>query len=142
MSDKWTILKEFIPQEEGFLSHPKWDNKQWSWGYGTAAGFDRTKKPEGTITREKAWSDALAYLKHDYDRLISKIHVELTDNQWAALLSFAYNEGIGNANNLIADINSKSSNLETHIKKYIYSAGVKSNNLIGRRNREWELWTS
>lgn len=38
-----------IKMDEGFSSTPYWDNKQWTWGYGTKA-----PGPHGSITKEAA----------------------------------------------------------------------------------------
>ena len=140
--DKWEILSTFIPKVEGFTSRPQWDYKQWSWGYGTAAGFNKNKKPTGTITKVKALSDAMVELKSAYSYLLPKITRILTESQWAALLSFSYNEGVGNADNLLSDINTNSANLESHVKKYIYAGGKINPDLVDRRNKEWNLWNS
>lgn len=142
MVDKWSILETFLPQVEGFIAYPKWDYKQWSWGYGTAAGFDKNKKPAGSITKQQAIIDAIAHSKSDYAILSKRISRVLTEGNWAALLSFSYNEGIGSAENLIADINSNSANLEHHFKKYVFAGSVKNPDLVARRNNEWNLWNS
>ena len=142
MTDKWSILATFLPKVEGFIAYPKWDYKQWSWGYGTAAGFDKNNKPAGTITKEKALIDALAHSKNDYNILSTKITRPLTESNWATLLSFSYNEGTGNAENLVSDINSNSSNLEHHFKEYVYAGGKINTDLVDRRNKEWNLWNS
>lgn len=137
-----SILSTFIPEVEGFLPTAKWDNKQWSIGYGTAAGFDKTKRPLKTITRDEALQAAITHFTKDYYLLAPKIHVNLNSNQWCAILSFSYNEGIGNAENLIDDINKESINLESHFKRYVYANGEKLDDLIIRRNKEWNLWSS
>jgi len=136
------ILSSFIPKVEGFSASPYWDYKQWSWGYGTACGFDKNKKPQGTITREDALKEAEKHYVNDFTILASKVKVELQPWQWAALLSFSYNEGVGNAQKLLSDINSKSVALEAHWKKYIYAGGKVNKELIARRNKEWFLWTT
>lgn len=137
-----TILETFIPEVEGFSSNPYWDNKQWSWGYGTAAGFNERVKPKGTISREQAMKDAIAHFTKDYYLLAPKVAINLNPNQWAAYLSFSYNEGVGNAENLLADINNNSTNLEHHFKEYVYSAGKINTDLVDRRNKEWQLWNT
>ena len=137
-----STLSSFIQRVEGFSATPYFDNKQWSWGYGTATGFNERVKPKGTITRDQALQDAIAHFTKDYYLLAPKVTVNLNANQWAAYLSFSYNEGIGNAENLLSDINSNSPNLEHHFKEYIYSAGAINQDLVARRNLEWNLWQS
>lgn len=137
-----SVLETFIPREEGFVAFPFWDFKQWTWGYGTAAGFNERLKPKGTITRDQAMKDLIANFTKDYYLLAPKITVNLNANQWAAYLDFSFNEGIGNAENLLSDINSNSPNLEHHIKEYIYAGGKINDGLVARRNREWILWNT
>lgn len=134
------ILSDFLPSVEGFSGSVFWDFKQWTWGYGTAAGFDKNKKPTGTITKAKALADTLAHCQRDYAFLVTKIKVALNNNQWAAFLSFSYNEGVGNAVNLVSDINVQSPGLEEHFKKYIYAGKKKDEGLVSRRNKEWVLF--
>lgn len=131
-------LGTFIPSVESFSATPYWDVSRYSWGYGTAA-----PGPNGTITRAKAFTDMVAHLINDYYYLSPKITRKLTVNQWAALLSFSYNEGPGNADNLVDDINAGSDIiLEPHWKQYIYAGGSINSNLVARRNKEWALWVS
>lgn len=131
-------LSSFIPSVEGFSSKSYWDESRYSWGYGTAA-----PGPDAYITREQAFSDMVAYLLRDYATLSGKITRDLTVSQWTAYLSFSYNEGIGNALNLVENINSGNDKaLETQWNKYIYAGGVINDNLIERRKKEFALWNS
>lgn len=134
------ILKWFLPEWEGFSSIPYWDNKQWSWGYGTEAPKGQNS---GTITREKALSEALAHVEQDKTYLQGLITRKLTASQWAALLSFSYNLGPGSADNLIDNINSwNDAALEDQWKQYINSGGKPNSDLIARRSAEWGFWIS
>lgn len=134
-------LKEFLPKVEGFSALPVWDFKQWSWGYGTAAGYDKTKKPAGSITREQAWQEALKVINANHEALQPLITAGLNPGQWAALLSFAYNLGAGNAKKLIPNINTGNQTaLENQWKKYVVAGGKVNQGLISRRNKEWEMW--
>ncbi len=131
-------LAQFIPSVEGFEPTPYWDVTRYSWGYGTAA-----PGATGTITRDQAFTDMVAYLMADYSTLSNKITSSLNVNQWTALLSFSYNTGIGNALNLIKNINSgDNSALGTQWAKYVYAGGVVDRRLTERRTKEWALWNS
>lgn len=131
-------LASFIPMVEGFRSHPYWDVTRYSWGYGTAA-----PGPTGTISREQAFTDMIAYLLADYSTLKKRITRNLNVNQWAALLSFSYNLGIGNALNLLPNINAGDDQaLGVQWSKYVYAGGVVNNDLVERRGKEWGLWQS
>lgn len=117
---------------EGFRSKPYWDISRYSWGYGTAA-----PGRNGTITREKAYTDLYSYLKTDYYKLSKLITVPLTANQWASLLSFSYNLGFGNADNLVKNINSKNwSALKKQWVLYINADGQPDPDLLVRRQKE------
>lgn len=132
----YTITDWLIPQFEGFRATPYWDQKQWTWGYGTRAPGET-----GVISREKALSDMRAYINADYAYLSGLITRPLSPAQWAALLSFSYNEGRGNADNLVENINSgNDAALGVQWKKYIYAGGAVSQDLIDRRETEFNIW--
>ena len=140
-----TILKNFLPAWEGFSATPYWDYRQWSWGYGTkvpGSVNDRNIVPTGTISRAQAIIDAFKHIESDYHDLSKLITVTLNANQWAALLSFSYNLGVGNADNLVANINSNNiAALQTQWNLYINAGGVPIQQLIDRRAAEWQLFT-
>lgn len=131
-------LSTFIPSVEGFIPVSKWDYKQYSWGYGTAA-----PGPGLPITREKAFSEMLVHLLRDYEILKKRVTRPLSIGQWAAYLSFSYNEGIGNAYNLLVNINSGNDTaLATQWRKYNKAGGVVKSYLVDRREEELNLWFS
>lgn len=131
-------LASFIPAVELFDPHPYWDERRWSWGYGTAA-----PGATGTITREQAFNDMIAYLLADYATLSKRITRPLNVNQWTAYLSFSYNLGIGNALNLVTLINAGDDTaLGVKWNRYIYAGGDVNQNLVERRGKEWALWNN
>lgn len=104
----WDVLSDVLMKLESFSSTPYWDFKQWSWGYGSrvpGSVNDKNVNPGGTITKAAAILAALTHVKSDKAVLEKMIKVDLNSNQWAALLSFSYNEGVGNADNLVANVN-------------------------------------
>lgn len=132
------VLRVFIPSVEGFLSHPKWDVNRWTWGYGTEAPGST-----GTITRDQAFADMVAYLLSDYRYLRPKIKRPLNANQWSALLSFSYNLGSDDAVRLIPYIETYDDDeLGRHWRLYVYADGKVDAGLVDRRQREWELFNS
>lgn len=139
--DVSTILNSagsVIADYEGFVSTPRWDNKQYSWGYGTMA-----PGANGTITEAQAWADLKAVVSSNYDTLTGQLSRDLNGNQWIALLDFAYNEGIGAAGNLAQYINAGDDTiLQQHWQSYIYAGGVVNSNLVERRGYEWQYWTT
>jgi len=128
--------KILIPQFEGFRANPYWDVSRYSWGYGT-----RAPGPTGTITREQALNDLAAFVQNDYEYLKPLIAVPLTPVQWAALLSFSYNLGSGNADNLVRNINNSNIEaLQEQWNDYVYSDGSVNPDLVVRRAREFEIF--
>jgi len=139
--DYMQILQTFLPAREGFSAVPLWDYSQWSWGYGTAAGFDPNKKPAGTITRDRAWQEAAAVIQKHYNQLAARVNKKLNSNQWAALLSFSYNTGTGNAFKIVETINTgTAADVITRMKKYVYAGGVYNQGLANRREKETDLY--
>ncbi len=125
-----------LPQLEGFRATPYWDNKQYSWGYGT-----RAPGPSGTISRAQAFADMLNYLTADYNYFSPMITRHLSAKQWAAFLFFSYNLGRGNADNLLPNINSgNTAALGEQWQLYNKSGGQVDPGLIERRALEWDLW--
>jgi GH24 family phage-related lysozyme (muramidase) len=81
-----TGMVELIKGFEGFHERPYWDFQQWSWGYGT-----RAPGSKGTITREQAHRELIAYL--DRHCLPHIAPLGLADHQQAALASLCDNIG-------------------------------------------------
>lgn len=132
----YTITDWLIPQFEGFLPHPKWDYQQYTWGYGT-----RAPGPDGTITKEQALQEMRKYLQNDYAYLEPQLSRKLNAHQWAALLSFSYNLGRGNAQKLIPYINAgNDAVLFSHWEDYINAGGSPDPVLIARRDLEIKIW--
>lgn len=98
----FSLAEDFIIQHEGFLSTSKWDYQQYTWGYGTKAPGAGQQ-----ISESEARAELEAYVRNDYDYLNRLITTPLTNNQWAALLDFSYNEGRYNADNLVTNINNQ-----------------------------------
>ena len=79
-------MVDLIKNFEGFHPNPYWDFQQWSWGYGT-----RAPGQNGTITREQAHQELVAYL--DRNCLPHIAPLGLADHKQAALASLCYNLG-------------------------------------------------
>jgi lysozyme len=129
---------DYIINFEGFRAHPYGDYKQYSWGYGTKA-----PGPDGTITKAQAYIDLMQHVQSDYDYLRPLIYVPLNENQWKALLSFSYNLGPGNADNLVDNINAGNNDaLGVQWNKYVKAGGVVDPDLVDRRAKEWATFNS
>lgn len=133
-----------IESEEGFSSTPYWDNTQWTWGYGTAAGFNKNVKPQGTITMDQAQNDLLTYIQGLYQKMMMRLNVTITDNQTTALLDFGYNLGWGNLKNIIDNINKgyTPDMTASEMKLYVNSEGIVDSDLVTRRSKEANLYLS
>lgn len=90
------VIKTF----EGFLKYPVWDYGQYSVGYGTRCPDDKLEEyRENGITEE----EAVALLREHLliaetavnSRIIDRLGVSLSQNQFDALVSFTYNCGSG-----------------------------------------------
>lgn len=147
MGKAWeSILNSFLKKWELFRPTPYWDVKQWSWGYGTrvpGSSADPGNKPPGAISPSQAITDALRHANNDYLYLKPMIKAPLNSSQWAALLSFSYNLGPGNADNLVDNINNHNlTALKNQWESYINADGVPNSNLIQRRAAEWKMFVS
>ena len=88
-----------LKKEEGFSSKPYWDYAQWTIGYGTKCPDDRLDyyKQYG-ISEAEAESLLRTYLikfENELHKFMNRTGLELTQNQFDALLMFTYNCGSG-----------------------------------------------
>lgn len=92
MLDRQGLIEQ-LKKDEGFSSKAKWDNKQFSYGYGT-----RAPGPGATITREQAEVELAAKLDEaigDFNRIF-KDHLQKFDPVRAAcFVQLIYNMGPG-----------------------------------------------
>lgn len=151
--DLYSLMASLLAKFEGFSAKPYWDVRQWTWGYGTKVpskymGPDGKPKPGVTIDKVNAMKDAWVHVQNDKYYLQNLIKLQLSDGQWAALLSFSYNLGQGAADNLVQNINAKKwTALETQWKSY-NKVRNSSGQLVPhswntkRRIEEWNLFSS
>lgn len=134
--DLFSTAAAFIASNESFSPVAYWDVSRWSIGYGTAAAGE-----DSTITEAGARAAMMDFINSDYDYLSAMITVPLNANQWAALLDFSYNEGKGNADNLVPLINAQDwDGLFAKMRLYIYANHVPNDVLRARREREINLF--
>ena len=89
-----------LKAEEGFSRTPYWDFTQYTVGYGTRCPEDMVAYyTQNGITEGEAETllrNHLAGVEHDiHTRIIDKYGLELTQNQFDALVLFSYNCGTG-----------------------------------------------
>lgn len=139
-SDSLELAKQLIADFEGFRSKAyKCQAGVLTIGYGHTKGV----KEGMTISEDEAekllWGD-LVRLRNDVAPLI---RVGVTEGQFIALLSFAYNVGVGNLkkSTLLRLLNRGSySHASEEFAKWIYVKGQPSKGLMNRRKREREYF--
>lgn len=83
------LIKEF----EGFLQYAQWDYKQWTIGYGT--GVDKNAYPNGITEAEadRLLREVVVVYEGYVQNFLNKYNINVTQNQYDALVSFTYNMG-------------------------------------------------
>lgn len=142
-----STLTSFLRKWEGFRAYPYWDFKQWSHGYGTRVKGSSDNKaippPNIPINRQDAAKEMINFVTNDYNTLNPLINKQLTPNQWAALLSFSYNLGAGNAKKIIPYINNNDDfALKSKWVQYNNAGGKPNEYLTDRRQAEVKLYFS
>lgn len=127
------LLKKF----EGCRLTAYWDVDGYSIGYGHHSNVNKNDK----ITQ----AQAEAFLKEDlakYEKAVSSLSYNLNENQFSALVDFAYNCGIGNLKNLTDNSKRSLSVVADKMLLYCKAGGVSLPGLYNRRKAERELFVS
>lgn len=116
-------------------------------------GFGATYYENGTkvkigdkITLERA-NELLEFQLQEFSKQVAKlIKVELTDNQFSALVSFAFNLGAGALakSTLLKKVNANPADatIKEEFLKWVNAGGKKLTGLVRRRNAEYLLYFS
>jgi len=138
------IATEEIKRHEGCkleaYPDPGTGGDPWTIGYG-ATGPDI--HPGVVWSQEQADTDLSNRLHTLGDRIDAVVHVEINDNQKAALCSFAYNVGMGNLKNstLLKKLNEGDyDGAADQFKEWNKAAGHVLQGLVTRRQAESELF--
>jgi len=138
------IATEEIKRHEGCkleaYPDPGTGGDPWTIGYG-ATGPDI--HPGVVWSQEQADTDLSNRLHTLGDRIDAVVHVEINDNQKAALCSFAYNVGMGNLKNstLLKKLNEGDyDGAAEQFKEWNKAAGHVLQGLVTRRQAESELF--
>jgi len=123
----------------------------WTIGYGHLLSRDRKL----TLDDFPFYREGLTYesceeiLKQDLEStaigVLDLIEVPLTDGQYGALVSFAFNLGLGNlkVSTLKTKVNEKLHfEASKEFNKWVFAGGIKLNGLVKRRKAESELYLS
>ena len=129
-----------VKRWEGYRATRYWDVKQWAIGFGSKADH----LPADTNISEAHASILLSvYLRELADKLSEIVLVSLTANQGAALLSFAYNLGMGALakSTLLKKLNAADVwGCANEFSKWHKAGGQVMPGLIARRKAERELF--
>lgn len=121
------------------------EKKFWTIGYGNTRYEDGSLVKKGDkITKERAES-LFTFITEDFSKnVIKRLKKFLNENQFSALVSFAYNVGIGNfsISTLLKLVNEDPSNLEirNQFMRWNKIGGTPSNGLTNRRKAEADLY--
>lgn len=112
-------------------------------GYGTTQIDGKPIKLGTTITQ----AQAERYLREDVERFSAQVaaavKVSLNDNQFGALVSLAYNIGIGAFRNstLLRKLNAGDYNsVPEQFRRWVFNDGKRMQGLANRREKEIALW--
>lgn len=136
---------ELIKEFEGFRSEAYQDSVGvWTIGYGSTKGVKKGDKISEPEALERMKSEIASYYAKELMKIANKRKWNLNQNQFDALISFAYNLGVGNLQLLSGtDRNPrKLLDLPIHMKLYNKADGKVSKGLVRRRNAEVELFNS
>ena len=90
-------MVDMIKDMEGFSAEPYWDVSQWSVGYGSGCGTDKSNKPDIVLTEEEAEAMLMEDLSKKYGKTVndycSSIGRQPNQQQFDALVDFTYNLG-------------------------------------------------
>lgn len=88
-------------------------------------------------------------LRQDLQRFVKAVNdavrVRLTQNEFDALVSFAFNVGVGafKSSTLLKRVNAvRKDKVPYELSRWVYSGGERIPGLINRRNKEAELWST
>jgi lysozyme len=134
---------ELIKKAEGFVPKIYDDQGHPAIGYGQRLSQKEVEKYKDGISEEEAvqlLKDHLSALENTISRMLK---VQLNENQFDALMSFAYNVGVGSfmSSTLLKYVNaSKFDKVPEEFMKWTKSGGKELPGLVERRKAEAALW--
>ena len=128
----------FIKRNEGFASKPYNDNGHQAIGYGH--DYERGEPVPPQISQEQADALLRADLAARYEPAVNKgIPVECTQNQFDALVDFAYNLGIAS---LAMMLNHGWEQVPAQMLRWNHVNGAVNPGLTARRQAEVQMFNS
>lgn len=136
------IIKDFEGFRADAYPDPRTGGEPWTIGYGTTVYDNGTKVKRGDkVTEQKASIELVQKVAKLMTELEGLITVPLTDGQWAAMVSFAYNMGVSGSGLQIARLNK---GLVAEFKRkhleYVNKGSNVEAGLLRRRKAELELF--
>lgn len=138
---------EFICNFEGFSATPYQDSVNvWTIGYGTTfyKNGKLVTKDDQSITKDQAKELLKNYISTKVDNFLNRTFGSLSQEQYDALCSFAYNLGVGalNSSSLKQSIINKENCtvIADNFKKWVKAGGKTLKGLVNRRNAEANLF--
>ncbi|MBR5515242.1 MAG: S-layer homology domain-containing protein [Clostridia bacterium] len=134
---------DLIKNFEGFAKYAYWDYAQWTIGYGTRC--EENEYPDGITTEqaEKLLRDAIVKYEMYVNSFLGYYEIEVTQNQFDALVSLTYNIGSGWTSEsklreqLLDGIEKYTDEEITEaFCQYVYAGGEMVNGLVTRRKSE------
>jgi lysozyme len=137
------IALNFLAVEEGIREDAYQDSRGiWTLGVGMTTLNGHPVKQGDRLTRDQACWSFGALAQEFYEKLQDMLHVELNDNQTAAVVSLAYNIGLGafRSSTILRKLNAKDASGAANEFLRWTRAGSDPNLLKPRRTREKALF--
>lgn len=117
----------------------------WTCGYGSTWYPDGTKVKEGDVITQERADELFEIIAEDFSNKVRPlIKKELTDNNFSALVSFAYNAGVGNLKNstLLKKVNAnpEDETIRAEFLKWVRANDRVMQGLVKRRKAEADLY--
>lgn len=135
---------EYIKRWEGLhLSAYLCAGGSWTIGYGHTNAAGAPVVTKGMVIDKARAETMLQQDLRQYEAAVNAVSSTLTDNQFSALVSFAYNVGTETFNKSRIPALVKSGQLHAvpaELMRYVYAKGKKLSGLVNRRAAESGLW--
>ena len=138
------LIKSF---EGCFLNAYLCPAKVWTIGYGSTKYQNGKPVKQGDKITQQEAETLLSDTLDEFSKGVSKlIKVELNDNQFSALVSFAFNLGTGalSKSTLLKKVNANPNDktIENEFMRWVSAGGKRLNGLVRRRTAESKLYFS
>ena len=139
---------DFIRSKEGYRSYSYFDSIRWAIGYGNTFFEDGTPVTEGMTIEQWRAEQLFEYVaQNNFAKPVNNLlNVSVNQSQFNALVSLAYNIGIGNfsKSTLLKKVNANpnDTSIGAEFERWKYSNGRPLTGLLNRRKAEAKLYFS